>query len=562
MPISHKHTPYTYNEFVAPIAADDLIGAVKLKQNLYDQGTAAIEAKMHELAGFDIAKEEDRAYANQELKKIYQTMQSGASKDFSNPQVVKSFLDVVKPLERDAIFKNAKDSTIELRKRQKTIADIKTNHPDQYHQANESEYMDDVEEWMTNPNAGATLSRKEYTPWKDVSKEMNDITSKIKEDVRSMNTQTGGLMTDIQIKERTAEKIAEVISTLDPSYTRQIQIDANYQAKNTDDQTKWTALKAQYEKGYSSNLEASKLENVVNSVYNPEKLTNEDFARRADIYRKKLEKLETDVQGNKKALDNAYANYYISNWENNMADIYSYRQEEKKVTRDPLALVNQQLTNALATSKQNHELDLYNKKQEMLLTGEAMIDPATGQIVHDPSYVKNKSGAGVGSGGANALNFFNVNPNKKIITGVDYEIPINKEGFTVPAGNPGFESQGWESDFKGGILPSKEEAKVIEILHTVIDGNSLYTKEEWLDDNDNLKDGVTLHHSVNEKGEHEFTLATTVDDNGKKEEKIISLPGAGMDQFVSAPSTTQPEEWIGVMEMTPYQQEAYNKIKR
>lgn len=397
MPISHQHTPYTYNEFVAPMDADYLIKAVDLKQNLYDQGTAAVEAKMQELAGFDIAKEEDRAYANQELKKIYQAMQSGASKDFSNPQVVKSFLDVAKPLERDAIFKNAQNSTIELRKRQKTIADVITNHPDKYSQANESEYMDDLDEWMANPNAGAVLSRKEYTPWKDVSKEMTDITSKMKEEVLSDAKKSGKYLIETDVKRLTADRVKAVIETLDPSYKRQIEIDANYQAKNTDVQTKWEAVTADTKEVYDYNMRMSNIPGIENHPDNTEKLTGADYRRRAELAAKHL----NEIQGDTKLLDASYANHYINNWEDNMNSIYSYQQESQKIKADPFSLVNANLAASLKVSAQNHVLDwenkqkqlqleAENKKQLMLLSGEAMIDPATGNLVHNPNYKPTK----------------------------------------------------------------------------------------------------------------------------------------------------------------------------
>ena len=243
--------------------------------------------------------------------------------------------------------------------------------------------MDDVEAWMADPNAGATLYHKEYTPWKDISKEMVEMTAAIKADVKAEAKldKTGKYILETQVEKVTAERIQAAINTLDPSYKRQIYIDAKYQAKNTDGQTKWEAVSADLKEVYDKNMEYSRIANIENSPDNPEGLTAADFRRIAGIAAEDLNKMQGDVS----LLNQSYASHYVNNWQTNMITKYAYEQESIKMKDNPYALVKANLDATITAAKLRHELDWINKEKELLLTGQAKKNEY-GEVVNDPDY--------------------------------------------------------------------------------------------------------------------------------------------------------------------------------
>lgn len=377
MPISHGHKPFQYNDFVAPVEADDLIKAVDVKQNLYDQGTAAIDAKMHSLAGFDIAREQDREYANQELKKIYNVIQTNSSKDFSNPQIIKNFLDVAKPLENDARFKNAIDSTKELRARQKTLSEVR-NKPGMYSAANEYHYMKDVQAWQNDPNAGATLNHKEYVPYKDISKKVMEIVKQLKPDLTSTMQDVGKWLSTESLKSLEGTKIRNaVMSQLSADEINQMQIDANFNSANQHPQIKFNTVATALTQTIKENEEWARIKGSQNKTG----YTQEEHALMAKAAREELKTLNDPA-----SLDALYANSYISNFVDGIGKAYSYREFTQKLQADPFALSQTNHSLDLANFKVEETIRHTNAKELLGIKGQQGIDLALaqGKILEDP----------------------------------------------------------------------------------------------------------------------------------------------------------------------------------
>ena len=101
MPISHKHVPFQYSDYISPLPADELIKIGSVKQSLYNEGVEKVQKRIDELDkyGFQIEKPEDREYFSQEMDKLIKSVnESSAKTDFSNMANVRSILSIGRPL--------------------------------------------------------------------------------------------------------------------------------------------------------------------------------------------------------------------------------------------------------------------------------------------------------------------------------------------------------------------------------------------------------------------------------------------------------------------------------
>ncbi len=509
MPISHGHHPYQYNQFVAPLESETLINELDLRQNLYDQGHAAIQAKMDELAGFDIARDQDRKYANQELAKIYNVIQSNSSKDFSNPQIVRSFLDISKPLENDSTFKNALDSTAELRYRQKTLADIRKK-PSLYHMANEEDFLSDLKDWQSNPNAGAILGHKNYVPYQDISKKVMDIAAKLKADEATSTTIGSKWLTESQKKELSAKKLHDaILKNLNPDELNQMQIDANYTANHTDNQTKFETLLPSLRQDYLDLQEWSNIKNVENQTSNTQHYTQEDFARQAKAVKEKIDALEA---GDENLLNTMYANAHISDFQKGIGSEYAYKEESTKLTANPYGLKSVERANAMSNFKEQHAIMQQNAIELIRLRDELGTETdANGNVIPKTKTKAYKDQINAKES-KQQLDLFGVTGTQ--ITNNEYKIPLNTS-------NSSFESTA--------------DVAVRNAL-TNLSGAADFKSSDWFDSDGNLKSSVILKSKIDDKGEVEYELDSNPDD---KDATTYKLSKDAMKQFLPATSSSQ-----------------------
>ena len=345
MPISHRHQPYEYSNYVPEIEASDAIKAVELKQNLYNQGIAQIKAKQQELYNFDIARDVDRKYVSEALDDINKTIKDNAHMDFSNPNTVMSFLDISKPLEEDLNFKNAIRSTKELRNRQNFLNELITKKPQFYSEANVYHYMKDIEDWQNNPNPGATLNSKEYTPFEDITPLIQSITNKAKADFESEMTVAGKWLNTQTIQSLKAEKITNMInSTLNEKQLNQLRIDAEFEAAKLPFESKASYMQSYYQ-------------NIANT-YAKESYNRNLSQEERDLYKQKaLAAAETSqeiMSYSKEELDYLYSNFYITNWSEGIGKAYEFKSIKNELKANPYAVANQ--ASSLRIQEANNKL--------------------------------------------------------------------------------------------------------------------------------------------------------------------------------------------------------------
>jgi phage-related protein len=72
MPISHKHQPLVYPDYINPLPVDDIIKVGAVKQDLYEKNYDKIQSHINELDkyGLEIVRENDKKYFSQEMNKF------------------------------------------------------------------------------------------------------------------------------------------------------------------------------------------------------------------------------------------------------------------------------------------------------------------------------------------------------------------------------------------------------------------------------------------------------------------------------------------------------------
>ena len=359
MPISHGHKFLTFEDYIPELQADTLIQAAKIKQNLYDEGQSKIQEYYNALSNLPIVRDADKQYMDRELNKIFSVLQNNVgSADFSNPQTVRSYIDIAGPLEKDPILRNAMESTAEYRNRLNTLE--KARSSGKYSPANEWQYMNDIEDWISNPNPGAKLQQKQYLPYQDLSKKVGDLASKLKPDVDveiSNMVKSGQIRLD-EVQGVSKERLRNAIyASLTPIEQQQLQIDSSYTSAKTPSEDKYNALASYHGQMYNNYLTASRTPELYQT---PDMQRN--YAEKAQATKELLDSfVNPDGTANMDNINDAYANYYRDNWDNGMLNAYAYEQRKSKLYNNPISLESIKLANSMSLANKRFQNQMATK---------------------------------------------------------------------------------------------------------------------------------------------------------------------------------------------------------
>ena len=382
MPISHVHKPFVYEDFIPEMDASTLVNAVKIKQNLYDEGRTKVQDYYDKVSSLPLVRDADKAYANQELNKIFSIIQNNAgSADFSNPQSVRSFIDIAKPLERDQIMINAIQSSAEYKSRLEQLEEIKTKHPEKYSKENEWELMRDIEAWSNDPNAGVKLASKQYVPYADMTAKYLKLQKEVKADIETkfaLQLKNGQIEAK-DVERLTAAKFKEALqATMTPMELQQLQIHSDYKSANTTREEKYKNLYTTYKEGYENNLMYSQTKGIENHP-DAKGRTAEDFAADAQSYKDAMEGLlSQDGTVNEEEVDRRYSGMLLDGFQNQIANTFAYEQSKSKLYTNPIQMKNMDLANAIKMEgiRQNNRMEAKG----------LMFDAATQTYVKAPWY--------------------------------------------------------------------------------------------------------------------------------------------------------------------------------
>jgi len=338
MPISHRHRPFQYPEYVSPLPSEEIIRMGQVKQDMYSQGVQAVQNYTEDLAGLDVVKDTDRAYLMGEIEKLTNTINKSANAvDFSNINDVRNLMNIGKPLENDINIINSLESTKEFRRRQE---ELKTIKPNQRSAANDWFFHSDIDSWLNDGQVGSKLQQKNYIPYRDLSKKVADLTNKLTPDIRSeiVKSKNGQYYTEQEVEYLTRDRVAKsIMASLDESDLAQLHIDTQYSIKD---------IPTEQVKDYFLNDNQNKinqLSSIISEYQNipVSQLTDED-KKKVRSYFDQLSVAST-IQNQVKNGDYETAMQFlyqerVAEFATGQAEMYAFSREKEKFINNPVFL--------------------------------------------------------------------------------------------------------------------------------------------------------------------------------------------------------------------------------
>lgn len=227
-----------YGDYIQPYDLGLVQQGLQYKQGKYDVNRLKVDQQIEQFANLDLIKGVDKQYLNDRLSELVNQVNQYGTMDLSENGITKNIGNHIKQaLDNNVI--NAYASSNEFKKTFSTIEDVKKNRPKDYAIQNEYRALQGVNEYLANPEVGASYKSKGYTPYVDVSAFYEDRIKNAEKYLPNVykRTQIGskelGLdanyFVDQEGKVIPPEKIRNLIrASTTPQISNQISIDANY----------------------------------------------------------------------------------------------------------------------------------------------------------------------------------------------------------------------------------------------------------------------------------------------------------------------------------------------
>jgi len=358
MPISAQHTKFIYPEYVSALPADDLITLAVKKQEMYTEGLAKVQQSVDAYGNLrnNIKTDVEREYFDKTMDNLVKTINSSAGLDFSMKGNVQAVLNIGKPLERDGYITTAISNGNEISRRQETLGKLKS---DERSAANDSDYFEDVQDYLNSGKLGYKLGTKEYTPFIDVSGKIQEMMKGAKENGMLEEYSDGQYIRTVSVKGLSPEQIgAKVRANLGAKEQNQLRIDAMYDVKqrgveaaHADVVDYFSTLNSTTQAGLAKSAEKLQLAQATyartptasaKKDLEEIKSQNEQFKIQSKIAQDNLTKISDINNFNPNQYAALYQDKFIANQEN----AYAYRQEERKMQADPYGTQAQAYSNA------------------------------------------------------------------------------------------------------------------------------------------------------------------------------------------------------------------------
>lgn len=381
MPISAQHTKFVYPDYVSALPADDLINLAVKKQEMYTEGLAKVQQSVDAYGQLrnNIKTDVEREYFDKTMDNLVKAINDSAGLDFSMKGNVQAVLNIGKPLEKDEYITTAISNGKEITRRQETLTKLK---PEDRSAANDADYFEDVQDYMKSGKLGYKLGTKEYTPYIDISKEINDRMKNAKENGTVDIIMDGKYIRTESTKGLSPQEVAAKISAgLGVKEKNQLRIDAMYDLKqkgmeqgHADVVNYYTNLKQASE---ATLLESQNRLKQAQDAY--AKSPTESARQALEAVRGPLEEARLQVEVANKNLTqvsdinnfnpNQYVNLFTNNFIANQANAYAYRQVEQKIQADPYGVQAVAAQNARNLAAYNSQLRRQETKEKIDLIG-------------------------------------------------------------------------------------------------------------------------------------------------------------------------------------------------
>jgi len=376
MPISAQHTRFVYPDYVSALPADDLINLAVKKQEMYTEGLAKVQQNVDAYGQLrnNIKTDVEREYFDKTMDNLVNTINQSAGLDFSMKGNVQAVLNIGKPLERDEYITTAISNGKEITRRQETLSKLKSNERSA---ANDADYFEDVEDYMKSGKLGYKLGTKEYTPYIDISKEINERMKGAKENGTVDIMMDGKYIRTESTKGLTNDQVAAKIRAgLGSKEYNQLRIDAMYDLKQRGVEQGHAEVV-----NYYSNLKQTS-EAILLQSQNNLKAAQDAYAKaptesaRLDLeaVRGPLEEARTQVEVANKNLTqvsdinnfnpNQYVNLFTDKFISNQSNAYVYKQVEAKIEADPYGTIEANSKKAMNLAAFNSQLRREEDKEK------------------------------------------------------------------------------------------------------------------------------------------------------------------------------------------------------
>jgi len=398
MPISANHNRFADSQYISALPADDLINLAVKKQEMYTEGLTKVQQSVDAYGQLrnNIKTDVEREYFDKTMDNLVKTINSSAGLDFSMKGNVQAVLNIGKPLERDEYITTAISNGNEITRRQETLGKLKS---DERSAANDADYFEDVQDYMKSGKLGYKLGSKEYTPYIDISKEINERMKGAKENGTVDIMMDGKYIKTESTKGLTNNQVAAKIRAgLGGKEYNQLRIDAMYDLKQRGVEQGHAEVV-----NYYANLKQTS-EAILLQSQNNLKAAQDTYAKtptesaRLDLeaVRGPLEEARVQVEVANKNLTkvsdpanfnpNQYVNLFTDKFISNQSNAYVYKQVEAKIEADPYGTIEANSRKAMNLAAYNSQLRMQENEQKSNLTSAKLPADArviSGQDVYD-----------------------------------------------------------------------------------------------------------------------------------------------------------------------------------
>ena len=398
MPISANHNKFVDSQYISALPADDLINLAVKKQEMYTEGINKVQQSVDAYGQLrnNIKTDVEREYFDKTMDNLVKTINSSAGLDFSMKGNVQAVLNIGKPLERDEYITTAISNGNEITRRQETLGKLKS---DERSAANDADYFEDVQDYMKSGKLGYKLGSKEYTPYIDISKDINERMKSAKENGTVQIMMDGKYIKTESTKGLTPNEVAAKISAgLGAKEQNQLRIDAMYDLKQRGVEQGHAEVVGYYtnlkQASESTLLESQQQLRDAQAAY--DKAPTESARQALEAVRGPLEEARVQVEVANKNLTkvsdpanfnpNQYVSLFTHNFIANQANAYAYKQVEEKIQADPYGVQATASNNAMKLASYNSQLRMQENEQKSNLASAKLPADArviSGQDVYD-----------------------------------------------------------------------------------------------------------------------------------------------------------------------------------
>ena len=382
MPISANHNKFVDSQYISALPADDLINLAVKKQEMYTEGITKVQQSVDAYGQLrnNIKTDVEREYFDKTMDNLVKTINSSAGLDFSMKGNVQAVLNIGKPLERDEYITTAISNGNEITRRQETLGKLKS---DERSAANDADYFEDVQDYIKSGKLGYKLGSKEYTPYIDISKEINERMKSAKENGVVQIMMDGKYIKTESTKGLTEDQVAAKIRAgLGGKEYNQLRIDAMYDLKQRGVEQGHAEVVDYYTnlKQYSETILLESQQQLRDAQAAYDKAPTESARQDLEAVRGPLEEARVQVEVANKNLTkisdpstfnpNQYVNLFTDKFIANQSNAYAYQQTEAKIIGDPYGMIDANSKKAMNLASYNSQLRMqeFEAKSEIIKT--------------------------------------------------------------------------------------------------------------------------------------------------------------------------------------------------